>query len=133
MTYISEALRRQVEERAGHRCEYCLLPANLSFYSHEVDHVIARKHGGDTTADNLAYACWRCNRYKGSDLGSFDPKTKEFSFLFNPRTQRWDEHFTLQNDAQLNGITAEGRTTVQLLKLNSDERIAERQRLNLES
>ena len=97
MTYVPEALRRQVEERANHRCEYCLLPASLSFYAHEVDHVIPLKHGGTTTPDNLAYACWRCNRYKGSDLGSFDPETREFSFLFNPRTQTWNDHFRLQN------------------------------------
>ncbi|MGF1493943.1 MAG: HNH endonuclease [Microcoleaceae cyanobacterium] len=84
MTYISEALRRQIEERSNSRCEYCLLPSSLSFYSHEIDHVIALKHGGKTTIENLAYACWRCNRYKGSDLGSFDPETQEFSFLFNP-------------------------------------------------
>ena len=69
MTYISDALRRQVENRANHQCEYCLLPDHLSFYPHEVDHVIALKHNGATTAENLAYACWRCNRYKGTDLG----------------------------------------------------------------
>jgi 5-methylcytosine-specific restriction endonuclease McrA len=79
MTYISESLRRLVEERAGDKCEYCQLPSALSFYGHEVDHVIALKHQGETISENLAYACWRCNRYKGSDLGSFDPQTNEFS------------------------------------------------------
>jgi len=132
VTAIPEPLLRQVEERAKHRCEYCLLPNHLSFYPPEVDHIIALKHNGSTTAENLAYACWRCNRYKGTDLGSFDPETGEFSFLFNPRTQKWSDHFRLQ-DARINGITPEGRTTVYLLKLNSNERIAERQRLNLES
>ena len=130
MTYIPEALRRQVEKRANHRCEYCLLPANLSFYPHEVDHVIALKHRGTTTSDNLAYACWRCNRYKGSDLGSFDPKTGEFSFLFNPRTQAWADHFSRQ-DARILGKTQSGRTTAHLLKLNANERMIERKRLNL--
>ncbi len=129
MTYIAEALRRAVEQRAGDRCEYCLLPAQLSFYPHEVDHVIALKHGGITAIDNLAFACWRCNRYKGSDLGSFDPQTAEFSFLFNPRTQAWDDHFNPQNN-QILGKTAEGRTTVHLLKFNTPERIKERQRIN---
>ncbi len=71
-------------------------------------------------------------RYKDTDLGSCDPETGVFSFLFNPRTQKWSDHFCLQ-DGQINGITPEGRTTVYLLKLNSHERIAERQRLNLES
>ena len=78
MTTIPISLRRQVEQRAQHQCEYCLLPAAVSFYSHEVDHVIALKHGGATSLENLAYACWRCNRYKGTDLGSFDPDTGEF-------------------------------------------------------
>jgi hypothetical protein len=109
-------------------CEYCLLPANLAFFPHEVDHVIAEKHGGVTDADNLAFTCWRCNRHKGSDLGSFDPETGAFSFLFNPRTQQWSEHFKFE-ELTLVGLTPEGRTTVRLLQLNSDERLAERQRL----
>lgn len=128
MTYIPTALRRLVEERANYQCEYCLLPAGVAFFPHEVDHVIAQKHGGATDADNLAFACWRCNRYKGTDLGSFDPQTGAFSFLFNPRIQRWVEHFILE-EFMLVGLTPEGRTTVSLLQLNSDERVAERQRL----
>ena len=128
MTYIPESLRREVVQRAGDRCEYCLLPASLSFYPHEVDHVIAIKHGGATTADNLAFACWRCNRYKGTDLGSFDPRTGEHSFLFNPRTQKWEDHFN-QQGTQIIGKTSEGRTTVYLLKLNIQERIKERERI----
>jgi len=130
VSYISEALRRQIEQRAEHRCEYCHLPASLSFYPHEIDHVVARKHGGKTTLENLAFACWRCNRHKGSDLGSFDPKTGEFSYLFNPRTQRWEIHFTLEA-SQIIGQTPEGRTTAHLLKFNTKDRIAERQRMSL--
>lgn len=129
MVYIPEKLRALVHRRVNHACEYCLLPDTLSFYPHEVDHVIAIKHGGTTTADNLAYACWRCNRYKGSDLGSFEPESRHFSFLFNPRQQNWDDHFYLQN-AQITGKTSEGKTTVHFLRFNSPERIAERKRMN---
>ena len=128
VTYIPVALRRLVEERANRICEYCLLPANVAFFPHEVDHVIAEKHGGATNADNLAFTCWRCNRYKGTDLGSFDPQTGAFSFLFNPRTQQWAEHFKFE-ELRIVGLTPEGRTTVRLLQLNNDERLAERQRL----
>lgn len=128
LTHIPVALRRLVVKRAGNRCEYCLLPADLAFFPPEVDHVIAEKHGGQTEADNLAFACWRCNRHKGSDLGSFDPQTQNFSLLFNPRTQVWTEHFTWQSE-QVVGLTPEGRTTVSLLRLNSDERFAERRSL----
>ena len=128
VTYIPVALRRLVEERANQCCEYCQLPAGVAFFPHEVDHVIAEKHGGLTDADNLAFTCWRCNRHKGSDLGSFDPQTGAFSFLFNPRTQQWAEHFAFEG-ITLTGLTPEGRTTVKLLQLNNDERLAERQRL----
>jgi len=128
-TYISIEIRRLIIERAGRRCEYCSLPASVSFLlPHEIDHVIAEKHGGSTESDNLAYACWRCNRHKGTDLGSFDPQTGLFSFLFNPRTQAWDQHFALVNES-VNGLTPEGRTTVYLLQLNRLDRLAERKRL----
>jgi HNH endonuclease len=126
--YIPAALRRQVIERARQRCEYCLLPDGVTFFPHEVDHVIAVKHGGVTDEANLALACWRCNRHKGSDLGSFDPQTGAFSFLFNPRTHEWGEHFALVG-VELIGSTPEGRATVRLLQLNSEERVAERARL----
>ncbi len=129
MSYISPELRRLVEKRASDRCEYCCLPTSVAFFPHEVDHIIAEKHGGKTVLENLALACWRCNRHKGSDLGSFDPETREFVFLFNPRTQQWAEHFSL-NRAILVGRSPEGRVTINLLKMNTDERLKERQRLS---
>jgi hypothetical protein len=94
-----------------------------------VDHVVAEKHGGATVAENLAFTCWRCNRHKGSDLGSFDPQSATFAFLFNPRTQRWAEHFTLEGYL-LHGLSPEGRTTANLLQYNTPERVAERRRLS---
>jgi hypothetical protein len=128
LTYITAEMRRAVVERAGNRCEYCLLQVDVAFFPHEVDHIIAEKHGGKTEADNLAFACWRCNRHKGSDLGSFDPQTQNFSLLFNPRTQVWTKHFAWQGE-RIVGLTPEGRTTVSLLRLNNDERLAERRSL----
>lgn len=125
MTYIPTALRRQVIERAGNRCEYCLLPTEVAFFPHEVDHVIAEKHGGATDIDNLALACWRCNRHKGSDLTSFDPQTQQLNPLFNPRRQLWMEHFAYEG-VRIVGLTPEGRTTINLLRLNSDDRLIER-------
>jgi hypothetical protein len=35
--------------------------------------------------------------HKGTDLGSFDPLTGEFSFLFNPRSQEWSENFRFED------------------------------------
>jgi hypothetical protein len=128
VTYVPASLRRQVEARANFCCEYCVLSQAVSFYAHEVDHVIALKHDGPTSADNLAFACWRCNSHKGSDLGSFDPATGTFSFLFNPRTQLWAAHFAADEDGSIQGLTPEGRTTAKLLQFNTEERLAERRR-----
>jgi hypothetical protein len=127
-TYIPTALRQFVQERAGGRCEYCLYPQDVSFLAFEVEHIIAEKHGGATTADNLALACPYCNRFKGTDLGSLDPETGQLTPFFNPRTQRWADHFRLDG-ARIAPLTPEGRVTVAILQLNHPDRIMERQRL----
>jgi hypothetical protein len=80
-TYIPVALRRQVYERAKGCCEYCLIPDTATFTSHEIDHIIAEKHGGRTKSENLALSCAACNKYKGTDLASIDPETEEIVAL----------------------------------------------------
>lgn len=71
-SYISAALRQQVYDRANGCCEYCLIPELAVLFTHQVDHVIAEKHGGLTEAFNLALACVLCNKFKGSDIASID-------------------------------------------------------------
>lgn len=122
---ISDSLRKLVTERAKSKCEYCQIHQDVSIYSHEVDHIIASKHGGQTKPEKLALACLPCNRHKGSDLTTI-PDNGEIVALFNPRRQVWEEHLTLSN-AQISGITPTGRATVRLLKLNAPSRLLERQ------
>ena len=50
MSYIPEALRRLVYERAGGHCEYCLLDVRYAYFPYEIDHIVAEKHGGKTEA-----------------------------------------------------------------------------------
>jgi len=76
MSYIPEALRKLVVERAGRRCEYCLVQEDSFFFSFEVDHIVSLKHEGDTALDNLALTCGTCNRHKGSNLGTFLDKQR---------------------------------------------------------
>ncbi len=127
-TYIPSALRRLVYERARGCCEYCLIPEAATFASHEIDHIIAEKHGGSTVAENLALSCALCNKHKGSDLASIDPSTGDIVPLYHPRQDIWSEHFQLQG-AELMPLTSRGRVTVRLLQLNRPERIVERQLL----
>ena len=122
---ITGALRQLVHTRAAECCEYCLLPAAVAFYPHEVDHIIARKHGGLTDPTNLALACWRCNRHKGSDIATFDPADGQLTQLYHPRVARWTAHFSI-SAGTIAGQTPAGRATVFLLQFNTDERVTER-------
>ena len=127
-TYIPIALRRQVYERAKGCCEYCLIPDLAAFAPHEIDHVIAEKHGGLTKAENLALSCTLCNKHKGSDLTSIDPVTGDIVPLYHPRQDLWQEHFQIRG-AEVVPQTAKGRVTVRLLQFNRGDRLAERQLL----
>ena len=125
MTYISAELRRQVIDRAGGCCEYCLMNTKDRLLPFEIDHIISEKHGGLTDSENLCLACYRCNGFKGSDIASADPETGEATFLFHPRRQRWETHFQL-NDATIEPLTPEGRVTVLIIRLNLPVQIAQR-------
>jgi len=125
---ISTDLREYVRQRAEHRCEYCLLAEDDAFFAHEVDHIIADKHGGPTAAHNLALACFDCNRFKGSDIASLDPLTGSLVPLFDPRQDCWKDHFEI-HDARIYPLTDVGRATERLLKLNLPIRIAVRRKL----
>lgn len=129
MTYIPNELRRLVFERAHYRCEYCLIHRNDHVLPFEIDHIIAEKHGGLTTGDNLCASCWDCNHYKGSDIAGADPTTGQATFIYRPRTQLWDEHFTSQAGVII-PKTPEGRVTIFLLQLNRSERVVEREMLS---
>jgi len=124
---ISAALRREVRERARERCEYCLLAESQSFFPHEPDHLIARNHGGETVSANLALACFDCNRFKGPNIASLDPVTGQLVPLFNPRTQKWSEHFKLDG-GRIIPLTAAGRVTENMLRLNLPVRTEARER-----
>ena len=125
---ISPALRRAVRERAKGYCEYCLLPEAQAYFPHEPDHIIATKHGGPGTIDNLAWACFDCNRFKGSDIASIDSDIRELTQIFNPRTQEWSAHFSIDGGV-IRPQTAIGRVSVIMLKLNLPSRVEVRETL----
>ena len=124
--YVPISIRRHVRDRAEGRCEYCLLHEDDTFLSHEPDHIIAEKHGGKTSLDNLAWSCFDCNRFKGSDIASIDAVTGDIVPLFNPRADKWSDHFNCQG-ATIQPVTPTGRVTEQLLKLNLPARIEVRE------
>jgi 5-methylcytosine-specific restriction endonuclease McrA len=128
--YVSALLRRQVATRALGLCEYCLIHEEDTFFGCQIEHVIARKHGGKTVAENLAYACLYCNAYKGSDIASIAPRSGEIVRLYNPRTDGWSNHFELEAlDHLIRAKSEIGEVTVQLLQLNHPDRLLERESL----
>jgi HNH endonuclease len=77
--------------------------------------------GGEDDLENLALACFHCNRRKTNRLTAVDPQSNVETPLFNPRFQVWDEHFVWSTDGLLIlGLTAVGRSTIATLALNRE-------------
>ena len=114
-----------VYKRAKGLCEYCLISDEICLAKHQIDHVIAEKHGGLTVESNLALSCTVCNKFKGSDISSIDGETDEIVPLFNPRKHIWHEHFIIENGYFI-GLTSNARATIRLLQLNNLARVEER-------
>jgi hypothetical protein len=122
-------LREMVRERAGRRCEYCLLhQEDEPYFSFHIEHVVAKQHGGSDRPRNLALACHHDNLHKGPNLTGIDPKTGKVVRLFHPRRHSWDRHFRWDGPRLL-GRTPTGRATVAVLAMNHPDRIALRELL----
>lgn len=123
---LSEQQKHTVRNRAGHCCEYCKLAEAGRLARFHVDHIIAIKHNGTNEDHNLCLACPKCNAYKGENIAALDPLTGDAAKLYHPRQQLWDDHFKLNDDATISGLTPEGRTTIAVLRINNDERVKQR-------
>ncbi len=120
---MTEAAKAFVRQRAGLRCEYCCLHQDDSpLAALHIEHILPRKHGGTDDPDNLCLACIDCNLHKGSNLTGIDPLTGAVTELFHPRQQNWTDHFAWKG-IHLIGVTAVGRTTIQVLNMNSPDQL----------
>ena len=64
----------------------------------------------------------------GPNIASLDQVTGALTALYHARTARWIDHFHLQG-AAIEPLTAVGRATSALLRLNDGERVAIRANL----
>jgi hypothetical protein len=116
-----------VARRADHRCEYCRTPERLFNTKFEVEHVIPVNRGGSGDTGNLALACRVCNQKKGDATTGPDPATGAVVTLFDPRRDRWSEHFAVDpDDLRVVGQTPTGRAAVDRLDMNSPDQLAAR-------
>jgi hypothetical protein len=118
---MDESVRKLVRERTGMRCEYCRLPQQEGMaVRFHVEHIRPRQHGGDDDPSNLALACPNCNWNNGPNLTTVDPATTVLTSLYNPRADDWQMNFALVG-VEIIGLTATGRATIQLLRMNDPE------------
>ena len=116
-----------VSERAEHRCEYCHVPELVFNFPFEVEHIVPLRQGGATTEANLALACRSCNLRKGVQTTGVDPSSGAEVRLFDPRQDRWPDHFYADLDTgELIGLTTIGRATLAALRMNGEPQRAAR-------
>lgn len=128
-TYIPDAVRLRVAQVAGRRCGYCHAQEEIVGYALHVEHIVPEAAGGPSSEDNLWLACCVCNNAKGTKTQEVDPRTGSSAPLFNPRVQRWGEHFAWSEDGtRVLGLTPTGRATVAALELNAPFRVRTRER-----
>jgi len=130
-----DELAKAVRERAGHACEYCLLPEQdhtgeffVEAVVFEIEHIIPRQRRGRTVLRNLAFSCLRCNKSKGPNLAGLDPHSGKLTPLFHPRRHKWAYHFRLDGP-YIVGHTPIGRVTVYVLNMKHPLRVELRRQL----
>ncbi|MFZ1756009.1 MAG: HNH endonuclease signature motif containing protein [Caldilineaceae bacterium] len=125
---MPSALYYRLLEEAGPCCGYCRTCALVIGQPLTIEHIIAIAKGGTSDILNLWLSCRRCNQFKGVQIEAVDPESGIVTPLFNPRTQRWQEHFAWSADAtQIIGLSPIGRATVVALRLNNDDIVSARQ------
>ena len=118
---VSDVLKAEVRARAGSLCEYCHTDETWQYVPFTIDHVVPLSLGGPTAEENLALACFHCNRRKGNATRADDPATVQDVPLFNPRADIWLEHFVWSVDGlEIIALTATGRATLYALDLNRE-------------
>ena len=116
---FSKSIREKVEARAKRLCEYCLSPLNFSPDPFSIEHIFPIFKGGTNDLENLALACQGCNGFKSIKIEDFDLVSQTTAEFYNPRTDVWSEHFVWNEDfTEIIGLTAKGRVTIKVLKLN---------------
>ena len=113
---------RQVVTRAGGRCEYCRMHQALQGATFHLEHILPQSRGGGSDLANLAWSCPGCNLRKSDRTEAVDPQTGGKVAFFNPRVDRWSEHFRF-NEYEIVGQTPIGRASAAALDLNQARRI----------
>ncbi len=111
-------MRETVRRRARFLCEYCYTNERWQYVRFTIDHIIPND---DDSPENLALACFHCNRRKSNKISVYDERIKKEISLFNPRTDNWKDHFAWSDDKiTIIAKTETGKITIDLLELNRE-------------
>lgn len=125
---MPSALYYRLLQEASPCCGYCRTCARIIGQPLTIEHIIAIAKGGTSDILNLWLSCRRCNQFKGTQIEAIDPESGIVTPLFNPRTQRWREHFAWSTTAtQIIGLSPYGRATIVALRMNNDDIVSARQ------
>lgn len=128
---VSAEIRLEVIIRSNGFCEYCRSNSKFADSPFDVEHILPQSKGGKSELDNLALACHGCNLFKSNKTEFFDVATDKIVRLFNPRIDVWNEHFIWTSDyAEIVGLTAIGRATIEALNLNRNGLVNQRRMLH---
>jgi hypothetical protein len=112
---IPPFIQIKVRKRAKYLCEYCHADERWQFVLFTIDHILPTSEGGKDSLENLALACFHCNRYKSNQQLFGDIQ------IFNPRRMSWNEHFIWSKDTlRILPKTEIGKATIELLQFNRE-------------
>lgn len=121
MSKLPKRLDKGIRNEAKNRCGYCLGEQKYILAWLEIEHIFPLAKGGKSDKENLWLACPFCNTFKSSQIHGIDPVNGKKVLLFNPRHQKWKNHFEFDTDkATIIGKTMCGRATVNALRLNNE-------------
>ena len=113
---FSTEIQEKVRQRADYLCEYCHTNERWQYVRFTIDHILPND---DDSLENLALACFHCNRRKSNKTNALDVESNETISIFNPRLQIWKEHFEWSEDKiYVQPKTKVGKVTIELLQLN---------------
>ena len=128
--YFSRKDRNFIQKRAKFRCEYCQV---LEDYVQQFvnEHILPMSKGGNSNLQNMANACGACNNHKYNKTEGFDKVTKKYFPLYNPRKDKWLNHFGWSEDYKfILGLTPIGRVMIEHLQVNRKKLLNLRELLN---
>jgi len=116
----------EVRQRYGCRCGYCGVSETASGGELTIDHYRPVSAGGNDEDDNLVYACFRCNTYKGDFFPSADDLQHGRRILHPLLDQVAQNLRANEQTGRLEPLTDTGRFHLFLLRLNRPQLLEQR-------